>query len=378
MIYKMAASNPLGNTFAIQMSDVKDYNTSFTEGFLEDVRDVLSSGRYILGDQVQTFEKALASYVGTTHAIGVGSGTTALELAFRALELKSTDEIIIPANTYIASAFGALASGAKLVPVDCTLDGTLSLPEVCKAYTPNTRAVLVVHLYGDSCNMEELATFCKEKQIYLIEDCAQCLGSSYKGIKLGAWGTMSCHSFYPSKNLGAIGDAGAILTNDDALAHRCKLLRNLGVSRKYIHDIKATNGRMDTLQAAFLLRKLPDMDRVIEQKRVVANAYIQALGNLHIRSFDSNVYHSYHIFAVNVGSRRDEIMKGLAQAGIETLIHYPYPFYKTQAFEELNYLTFPNTELLATSMISLPMFATLSETQIAHITSTLTALYTLV
>lgn len=363
----MSASNPLGSTFAIQMSDIRDYNASFTDGFLDDIRSVLQSGRYILGDQVEAFEKAIASYVGTQYAIGVGSGTTALELAFRALELKPTDEIIIQANTYIASAFGAIVSGAKLVPVDCELNGTLSLESVYKAYTPNTRAVLVVHLYGDCCNMEELATFCREKGLYLVEDCAQCLGSSYKDTKLGAWGTISCHSFYPSKNLGAIGDAGAVLTNDAGLARKCRLLRNLGVSAKYIHDIKATNGRMDTLQAAFLLRKLPDMDNVISQKRKVASLYIQQLKDRHIRSMDPNVYHTYHIFAVQAGENRDQIMKELAKAGIETLIHYPYPFYKTKAFEEYNHMTFPNTEHLAKTMLSLPMFATLTSAQIDHI-----------
>ena len=371
----MAASNPLGNTFAIQMSDLRDYNASFTDGFLDDVRSVLASGQYILGNQVQSFEKALASYVGTTHAIGVGSGTTALELAFRALELKPTDEIILPANTYIASAFGALASGAKLVPVDCASDGTLSLDAVRSACTENTRVVLVVHLYGDCCNMEALSDFCKEKNLLLVEDCAQCLGSSYKGIKLGAWGTLSCHSFYPSKNLGAIGDAGAILTNDDTLATRCRMLRNLGVSRKYIHDIKATNGRMDTLQAAFLLRKLPDMERVISQKRLVAEKYIEKLDDLHLRSRDPNVFHTYHIFVVNVGERRDFIMRRLAEAGIETLIHYPYPFHKLKAFEELNELSFPITESLAKSMLSLPMYATLTEEQLNCVCSVLRNAY---
>lgn len=374
----MSASNPLGHTFDIGMSDVKDYNASFTEGFLQDVRDVLSSGKYILGDQVQAFEKELAWYVGTQHAIGVGSGTCALELAFRALELNPTDEIILPANTYIASAFGALASGAKLVPVDCEMDGTLSLEKVYQAYTPHTKAVLVVHLYGDCCNMEELSIFCREKNLYLVEDCAQSLGSSYKGKKLGAWGDISCHSFYPSKNLGAIGDAGAILTDNSVLANRCRLLRNLGVSKKYIHDIKATNGRMDTLQAAFLLRKLPDMDRVIAEKRRVAEAYIRSIGHLHISSLNPLIFHTYHIFAVNVGEQRDAIMQGLAKAGIETLIHYPYPFYKTEAFRELNGLTFPNTELLAKSMISLPIFATMTSSQIQRVCSILTSLYDIV
>lgn len=360
----MSASNPLGNAFSIPMSDVKEYNASFTDKFIEDLRNILTSGRYILGDQVQQLENALSSYIGINYVVGVGSGTTALEIAFRALELKPTDEIIIPANTYIASAFGAVISGAKLVLVDCNSDGTLSIDEVKKAYTSNTRAVLVVHLYGDCCNMEELVTFCNEKNVYIVEDCAQCLGSLYKKTKLGAWGTISCHSFYPSKNLGAIGDAGAIATNDEALSKKCRLLRNLGVSRKYIHDIKATNGRMDTLQAAFLLRKLPEMDNIIQKKREVAKLYTERLGSRHIRSLDPNIFHSYHIYPVYIGNNRDIVMEKLAQSGIETLIHYPYPFYKTDAFKEFNHLHFPNTEMLASGMLSLPMFATLTPEQI--------------
>ena len=362
----MTATNPLGSSFSIPMSDLKEYNASFADGFAEDVKTLIGHGRYILGDEVTRFERLLANRLGVSHCVGVSSGTSALELAFRALKLKPTDEVIVPANTYIASAFGAAASGAKLVLVDCMPDGTLDLRAVAAAVTLQTKAVLDVHLYGDCCPMRDLDSLCKLYDLRLIEDCAQCLGSTYDGIPLGAWGDISCHSFYPSKNLGALGDAGAIATNDVGVATYCRLARNLGVSAKYVHDILATNARMDTLQALFLIRKLSDMDRLIEAKRGVAEAYTHALGDTHIRSKDPRVYHSYHVYAISVPDR-DAAMKRLAEAGIETLIHYPIPFYKSAAFAELNSLTFPETERLASSMISLPMFGTLSSNQITRV-----------
>jgi dTDP-4-amino-4,6-dideoxygalactose transaminase len=240
------------------------------------------------------------------------------------------------------------------------------LEEVRKAITPNTKAVLVVHLYGDCCDMYALTALCREHSLRLVEDCAQSFGSCYNGIPLGGWGDVSCHSFYPSKNLGALGDAGAILTNDTALATTCRLLRNLGVSAKYVHDIPATNGRMDTLQAMFLRRKLSDVSRVILAKREVAQQYTDVLGDAHLRSRDPRVFHSYHVYAIR-SPDRDAVMKRLAEHGIETLIHYPIPFYKSNAFAEMNGLSFPRTEALAASMISLPIFATMTRKQITEV-----------
>lgn len=362
----MTAINPLGTTFRVPMSDLKEYNASFMDGFFDDVRTLLGHGRYILGGEVGQLESSLAQFIGTKHAVGVSSGTSALEVAFCSLKLTLEDEIIIPANTYIASAFGAAASGAKLVPVDCCMDGTLDIDAVAKAITKNTKVVLVVHLYGDCCNMRALSELCKQSGLLLVEDCAQSFGSSYDGVRLGAWGDISCHSFYPSKNLGALGDAGAILTNDDKIATYCRLARNLGVSAKYIHDIPATNARMDTLQAMFLLRKLSGVEEMLSAKKNVAETYTREIGDMHIRSRDPLVYHTYHVYAICTYNR-DEIMKKLATRGIETLIHYPIPFYKSAAFSSMNDLTFPNTEYLASHMISLPIFASMSANQITDV-----------
>lgn len=348
------------------MSDLRESNEKLADGFAEDVRTLLGHGKYILGDEVKTFEKTLAAFLGVKHVIGVSSGTTALEIAFCSLGLSPTDEIIVPANTYIASAFGATASGAKIVPVDCTRNGTLDLDAVSAAVTSNTKAVLVVHLYGDCCNMETLSSFCKENNLFLVEDCAQSLGSMYNGVPLGAWGDISCHSFYPSKNLGALGDAGAIATNNDAYDKYCRLARNLGVSAKYIHDIQGTNARMDTLQAMFLLRKFGSMRDMIDTKRLVAMLYNMDLGSIHIRSIDPAVFHTYHVYAICVEDR-DRLMKKLAENGIESLIHYPIPFYKSAAFSSMNHLVFPNTEYLANHMVSLPIFATMTVNQVKDV-----------
>lgn len=214
--------------------------------------------------------------------------------------------------------------------------------------------------------METLSSFCKENNLFLVEDCAQSLGSMYNGVPLGAWGDISCHSFYPSKNLGALGDAGAIATNNDAYDKYCRLARNLGVSAKYIHDIQGTNARMDTLQAMFLLRKFGSMRDMIDTKRLVAMLYNMDLGSIHIRSIDPAVFHTYHVYAICVEDR-DRLMKKLAENGIESLIHYPIPFYKSAAFSSMNHLVFPNTEYLANHMVSLPIFATMTVNQVKDV-----------
>ena len=362
----MTANNPLGSSFRVPFTDTRDYNQGFAEGFAEDLQSVLQSGRYILGDQVAAFEKKLAEAVGANHAIAVSSGTAALELAFRALNLAPTDEIIVPANAYIASIFGAMASGARIVPVDCELDGTLDLDEVASHVTHRTKAVLVVHLYGDSCNMAELSEFCQDRGIVLIEDCAQSFGTSYAGRPHGSFGDMACFSFYPTKNLGALGDAGAITTNRPGYALACRQMRNLGSTVKYIHDIQGTNARMDTLQAAFLLRKFDDMTRVINEKRTIAAQYTQDLSLYHIRNNDPRVRHSYHLYVLATRNR-ERICKALAAKGIETILHYPIPFYKSSAFHWLNHLSFPNTEVLAKTVFSIPLYASLTQKDIDHV-----------
>lgn len=362
----MTANNPLGGSFRIPFTDTRDYNKTFADGFASDLQAVLQSGRYILGEEVTTFERRLAETIGTKYAVAVSSGTAALELAFRALNLAPTDEIIVPANAYIASIFGAMASGARIVPVDCTLSATLDIDEVKRHVTQRTKAVLVVHLYGDSCEMDELSAFCRERGIILIEDCAQSFGTTYAGKPHGSFGDMACFSFYPTKNLGALGDAGAITMNSASFALTCRQARNLGSTVKYIHDIQGTNARMDTLQAAFLLRKMTDVQKMIDARRDVAERYTKDLRHLHVRSNDPKVNHSYHLYVL-AAQNREDVCKRLADKGIETILHYPIPYYKSSAFHWLNHLSFPNTELLARTVFSIPLSASLTQKDINHV-----------
>ena len=363
----MTAVNPLGDSFRIKMTNVSEYNTTFLDIFLEKTGKIIQSGQYILGNQVREFEEALCNYVGMPYAVCVGSGTSALELAFKSLKLLETDEVIIQANAYIACAFGAIQSNANLRIIDCDENGCFDIVNFKNSITPNTKAVLIVHLYGDSCNMEEVVEICNARNIILIEDCAQSLGSCWNSKKLGSFGDISCHSFYPTKNLGALGDGGAILCRSVEIANKIRKVRNLGSSEKYIHSIKGTNSRMDTLQAAFLLEKLPFIDYIIKQKQSIAQNYIKS-GIPHIRNEDIRVNHSYHLFVIQTHDRT-KLMKLMATNGIETIIHYPIPFYKSQAFQEYNHLTFPVTEKLANTILSIPIHTSLKNEDMSFIMS---------
>jgi len=361
----MTANNPLGSSFKITMSNVKETNSLYMDNFLSQTKEIISSGSYILGKKVEQFESELSSYLGIPYCLGVSSGTSALELVFSVLNLTEDDEIIIQANAYIACAFGTLKSKASLKIIDCELDGTFSISQLESSLTSKTKVVLVVHLYGDCCNMEKLSSFCKEKQIFLIEDCAQCLGSEYNGKKLGSFGDFSCHSFYPTKNLGAIGDAGAIGFLDSKYEIPLKQLRNLGSTEKYKHVLKGTNSRMDTLQASFLSTKLPDLDKQIEIKREIASKYCEN----HLKNLDPLVKHSYHLYVIS-HEDRESLMKYMASHGIETLIHYPIPFYKSKAFEEYNFLEFKNADYLASRILSIPIHFSLTSEQKEHVKNT--------
>ena len=210
----MARLNIDNNILKIPINNVSEYNRLFTDKYIDNLENLVNKGNYILGEDVSIFEEKLSNYIGVKHSIGLNSGTSALEIAFQILELNKDDEVIIQANAYIASAFGALKSNAKLKIIDCEINGIFNINEFQKNINNKTKAVIVVHLYGDCCNMDELTCICREKQIILIEDCAQSFGSKYNNKMIGSFGDMSCHSFYPSKNLGALGDGGAICTNN--------------------------------------------------------------------------------------------------------------------------------------------------------------------
>lgn len=349
------------------LTDVKAYNAIFADEFANETRNIVLSGRYILGGKVVDFENAVANYIGTSHCVGVASGTDALEVVFSLLELSPDDEIVIQANAYIACALGTLRSPAKLRIIDCAPNGTFDIDNLLSVITPNTKAVLVVHLYGDCCDMNRLVDVCSTNSLTLIEDCAQSFGSSYSGKMLGSFGFASCHSFYPTKNLGAIGDAGAVCTNDSKFASKLQTYRNLGSPAKYINTIKGTNARLDALQAAFLSIKLPSLNDAIIRKIEISGLYQNILKFKHVKNSDPNVNSSYHLYVIYIGESRDKFVEHMTTGGIETIIHYPIPFYKSQAYSELNHLEFKNAEMLSRGIVSIPMHPLLSDETIRKI-----------
>lgn len=366
----MAGLNIDSSILKIPINNVSEYNKLYIDKYIENLNNLVNKGNYILGSEVQIFEEKLSKYLNVTYALGLNSGTSALEMAFQILELNHDDEVIIQANAYIACAFGALKSNAKLRIIDCDENGLFDINELKKNMSSKIKAVIVVHLYGDCCDMDELTLFCNEKNIILIEDCAQAFGTKYNNKMIGSFGDISCHSFYPSKNLGALGDGGAICTNNINYYNKIRLLRNLGSIKKYEHDIKGTNSRLDTLQASFLLSKFDDVDKYIQHKNNISKLYIR--DNIffkHIKNSNKKVFHSYHLYVIllNDNIDRNNFSNYLLSNGIETIVHYKIPFYKTLAFKEFNNLIFKNTEKLANSILSLPIYNTINEKQICYI-----------
>jgi dTDP-4-amino-4,6-dideoxygalactose transaminase len=343
---------------------------------------VLRHGQFILGPEVTAFEQAWARFCGTTHAIGVGSGTDALQLILRALGIGPGHEVITVANSFIATAEAVSYTGATPVLVDCSLDDYLIDPAaVAAAITPRTRAIMPVHLYGQPANMDALAALAKKHGLALIEDAAQAHGATLKdGRPCGALGLASAFSFYPGKNLGAFGDGGAVNTSDDALARQLKLLRNWGSVVKYHHEIQGYNSRLDTLQAAVLGVKLRHLADWNERRRIAAGWYRSALAGL------SDVVppaeaawtgrHVYHVFVIRLlGRDRDLVAKALTERGIQTVVHYPVPIHRQKAYAELGYAegAFPHAEQAARSVLSLPMFPEMTQDHVALVADALRA-----
>lgn len=371
----MAGLNQKTEGINILINNVSEYNQLFQDKYVEHLNNLLKKGNYILGEDVQLFETKMADSIGTNYCLGLSSGTSALELAFEVLNLCEDDEMIIQANAYIACAFGALKSKGKLVLIDCDKNGVFDISEFKRHINSKTKAVLVVHLYGDCCNMELMSTICKQQGIVLVEDCAQAQGTQYNHKMVGSFGDISCFSFYPSKNLGALGDGGAICTNNELYYSKIRHLRNLGSIKKYEHDFKGTNSRLDTLQAMFLLTKLNDVNNTILHKQLLATRYkeLSHKSFKHIENTDPRVYHSYHLYVLQLSEeiKREHFMGYLRKEGIESIIHYKTPFYKCNAFPELNDLTFPNTEKLSTTIVSIPIYNTMTEEQVEYVKQTI-------
>jgi dTDP-3-amino-3,4,6-trideoxy-alpha-D-glucose transaminase len=340
------------------------------------VAEVGRRGDFIQGAAVAAFEREFAAFTGVRHAVGVGSGLAAIELALRAYGIGPGDEVITPANTFIATVLAILAVGAtpKLVDADAatyTIDPAL----VAEAITPRTRAIVPVHLYGQVADMDAIAALASRHNLIVVEDAAQAHGARYKGRRAGTFGHAAAFSFYPSKNLGAWGDAGTIVTDDDAVADKLRLLRNYGQRKKYDHSIAGTNSRLDTIQAAVLGVKLPHLDAWNAERRHHAERYRSRLaGKVSTPAAAPGCEHIYHLYVVEL-DRRDQVQERLRAAQIETGIHYPVPVHLQEACEPLGYHAgdFPVTERAARRVLSLPMYPELSDAQIDYVSETLAA-----
>jgi dTDP-4-amino-4,6-dideoxygalactose transaminase len=331
----------------------------------------VASTDYILGEELRRFEDDFAAYCETRHCLGVGSGTAALQLALEAIGIGEGDEVIVPANTFIASVLPILRLGATPVLVDCTEDtATLDVDLVAAALGPRTRAIVAVHLYGQPADVDPLLALCRAHDLVLVEDACQAHGARYKGRRTGGLGRVAAFSFYPGKNLGAYGDGGAVTTDDDEIAEQVRLLRDLGQSRKYFHTLPGWNERLDTIQAAVLRVKLAHLDRWNELRRANAESYAAALADCDVRLPENAPWaeHVFHLYVVRTAAR-DRLREELTARGIATGMHYPIALSRQPALEQLALEpeAFPVTERWADELLSLPMFPELRPDEIESV-----------
>lgn len=321
---------------------------------------VMESGWYVLGKEVEAFEAEYAAFCGTKHCVGLGNGLEALEMVLRAWDIGAGDEVIVPSNTYIATWLAVTAVGARVVPVEPTPGGPNIDPDrIEAALSPRTRAIMPVHLYGEPADMDMIAALAAKRGVKVIEDVAQAQGAKVRGRRTGSLGDAGAHSFFPTKNIGAFGDGGAVTTDDDRLADRLRTLRNYGSKVKYVNLERGFNSRLDELQAAFLRAKLPKLDAWNERRRLVAARYddglagIPGLGLPRVPQWAEPVWHLYVVRT----RRRADVIMALEKEGIGSLIHYPIPPHLQEAYADLKQGKgyYPLAEELAETVLSLPM-----------------------
>jgi dTDP-4-amino-4,6-dideoxygalactose transaminase len=351
--------------------DLYKQHQEIEEELMEVFRRVLQKSSFILGPEVVAFEQAFASYIGSAECIAVNNGTTALQLVIEALEVGPGDEVITVANTFIATAEAISAVGARPVfvdadPVSYTMDPQL----VEAAITPRTKAILPVHLYGQSADLNALMAIAKRHNLYLVEDACQSHGATYKGKRVGGFGIAGCFSFYPGKNLGCLGEGGSIVTNDANLAQKMRMLRDHGSVKKYEHSVPGYNFRLEGLQGGFLNVKLKKLDKWNARRREVAQRYQQLLADASIglpteMGWGEHVYHLYVIQADD----REALRKSLNDAGIETGLHYPVPLHLQAAYKDLGYEkgAFPVSEHLSSHILSLPMHPYMTDAEVERV-----------
>lgn len=339
---------------SIQWNQLKE---EFTAAF----HSVGGLNSFILGEEVTLFEQEFATFCNSSYGIGVASGTDGLHLAFRALDIGSGDEVIVPAHTFVATVIGIMLAGAKPILVDVDPDTFLiDTTKLESVVTEKTKAICPVHLYGRCCDMDKIEEFAQAHNLAIVEDASQAHGASWNGRKAGSMGNIGVFSLYPAKNLGALGDGGIIVTSDESLNKRLRCLRNYGSEQKYSHPSFGINSRLDSLQAAFLrikLKKLSEWNKMRHEAAKVYNSTLKSVESLIIPKLLSSEENVFHLYVIRC-QERDLIKQKLAEKGIQTGIHYPQPFYLEPGFESLGYGmgSFPVAETLAGQILSLPIY----------------------
>lgn len=360
----------------IKFLDLQKINALYAHELKDAAAKVIDSGWFLMGNQLNSFEEKLAKYIDASHAIGVANGLDALRLILKAYidlgVMAAGDEVIVPANTYIASLLAISDNQLKPVLVEPSLNSyNLDLDLIEKSITSKTKAIMVVHLYGQVCWSEDLQALAKKYNLKIIEDNAQAIGAEWNGIKTGNLGDAAGFSFYPGKNLGALGDAGAVTTNDAVLAAQVRALGNYGSKQKYVNEFQGLNSRLDEIQAAFLEVKLAHIDAENQYRRTLAAAYLDGIKHPEIqlpvpmnKNFkpEENTEHVWHLFVIR-HPRRNELQQYLTENGIQTLIHYPIPPNKQLAYKEMNQIDYPLTNEIHDTVLSLPISPVLTHTE---------------
>ena len=332
--------------------------------FEQKVLEALRSGWYVLGNEVASFEEEFAKYVGTKYSVGLASGLDALWLAFRVLGIGTGDEVLVQGNAYIACVMGITINGATPIFVEPNEHYGIDVDKIEEKITDKTKAILVVHLYGMASEMDKIVDICKKHNLKLVEDCAQSHGACFDGKVTGTFGDIGCFSFYPSKNLGAFGDGGAIVTNDEEIAKQFKIYRNYGSEKRYYNKVVGTNSRLDEIQAGLLRVRLKHMQELTDEKIKIAERYTKEIKNEKIKLPELSkgatcVWHQYVIKC----EERNRLIEYLNEKQIGTIIHYPIPPHLSEAYQYLGYKegSFPITEHLANTVLSIPMYNGMSE-----------------
>ena len=353
----------------IKFLDLEKVNNRFRDEIDFRIKTILDKGWYLQGEENEKFSRNFAAYCGVKHALGVGNGLDALRLIIKAYGFGAGDEIIVPANTYIATILAITDNGCTPVLVEPDINTYNINPDLIEEkITPKTKAIMVVHLYGQAVPMQKIREIAQKYNLKIIEDAAQAHGAIYQNHRVGNLGDAAAFSFYPGKNLGAMGDAGGITTNDDALYEKVKAIANYGSDRKYHHIYKGINSRMDEIQAAILDIKLPYLDKDNSRRREIAQNYRENIKNplIILPKTYSEASHVWHVFAVRTNNR-DKFQKYLNENGVQTIIHYPTPPHKQPAYKEWNNISYPISEKIHQEIISLPISPVMTDNEVKEL-----------